>query len=513
MRFSAIFLLAEAVSTVVISSNTIVSANYPTADITVNLGVFYTIINPAGQFTGSLNIAGELFFVASGQISSPPGVLLQLSSFSNTGTIVFENLVKLNPVTINIKSNLFSNSGTMFMAADTSTFGGYSYSLGSAGTWQNTGTILVVGSSLASTPTLFVAASVAAENSGAICFRNASFFPGNMNVNSGGCINLGAGGSITISDGFLLDQTIYMSDTTSTVSVSVTANPCMFSIGGFTGSNKIIVFGTSPTVLARTSNLITALYVTVGGYTCSFSLLGYYPGNFGFLGSRLTYLGTVPTLNAPSTCSCPGSIPLSPNVVVTTTVFWTGSVTETATSTGATLATDLVLVQVPVPTTTVTTTVFNITGAITTTITGLTQNTVLVEEPSPTTTIITTVTSLTATTTTTVAGSSTVTVVVEVPIPVSTVTSTTGSSSATTTSSGGASNTVVSSVTTSSGSNTSGNIGSSGSVSTSTSTSTSTSSSGSSSSFSTVSSTSSRKSGADKSTASLVMLLLLLLGV
>lgn len=296
MRFSAILLLAEAVSAVVINSNTIVSADYPTADITVNLGVFYTIINPVGQFTGSLNIAGELFFVAAGLTYAGQGFLFQLGSLSNTGTTVFNNLANSKPIAIAVNSALFLNSGFMFMVADTSAPGTHAYSIGSTGNWQNSGTIVVSGSSTVVQSTFVVAASPFAENSGAICLNNAVFYPGLVNVNGGGCINVGAGGQLNIDDGSLFTQTIYMSDRTSVVSITPTSNACKFSIGGFTGTNSIYIQGNNPVVFVQPYNFATVLTVSTSSLSCTFSLLGVYQGPFTIRGSSLIFWGIPPHL-------------------------------------------------------------------------------------------------------------------------------------------------------------------------------------------------------------------------
>ncbi|KAM9887534.1 hypothetical protein OXX79_013561, partial [Metschnikowia pulcherrima] len=326
---TAITYLLSVVSAVTITQNTVEvsTINLSLGDLTINSGVYYSIVNNAlTALVGTVDNRGGFYVSSANGLAA--SVVMTGASFSNAGTLAFNSLTASVLSTYDIATiGAFSNTGNMYMGVSSATLVGTPFTVTSVSSWSNSG-MMVFRRASGSAGSLVIEQVVGSgglssiTNSGSICLYNVDWTQ-TTNIVGSGCITVGSGSELNLqiavgSVAFSVSttQTIYLSSSDSALNVvglstGLGSYPT-YKVAGFGGGNTINInlyftsysYSSSTGILTLSSLFLFGIDFNIGkGYKSSlFSTVS------ALTGRSITYSGSAPN-SAPAVCSCVYSFP------------------------------------------------------------------------------------------------------------------------------------------------------------------------------------------------------------
>ncbi|CAN3484228.1 hypothetical protein DICA0_F10770 [Diutina catenulata] len=357
LALQAIIAIAVA-QTVTQNTVTIGTINLSIGDITINPGVYWSIVNNAlSAFTGSLNVgAGSAFYITSTSnlIALTVSLAGVLNSITNNGIISFNSALSLTAPTYSLIGLSFRNNGQMYLGGDGSV-GIPIFSL-TAANWDNEGLISFYQKTMSKGVVHLGGGGpvLPMTNNGDICFYN-TVFEQTTTIKGTGCLHVIGSSLMNLSQTLISvaqSQTIIFapgstgSILTSPLALSNTYTVRGFGQGmtignsltitGFTYSNNIL------TIKLDLLGLVTQKFDIGPGYTSSrFSITSKIFPNVGSpFNNAIVYNAAVPAgaASAANCKACTSTIdaPTTPLPSSSSTSSFSGTeYTTTWTTTGA----------------------------------------------------------------------------------------------------------------------------------------------------------------------------------
>ncbi|OBA21773.1 hypothetical protein METBIDRAFT_24535, partial [Metschnikowia bicuspidata var. bicuspidata NRRL YB-4993] len=317
-------------------------------DLTINAGVYYSIVNSAlVTLAGSVTNAGGFYVTSANGLAA--SVVMTGSSFVNSGTCAFNSLSATVLSTYDIATlGSFLNTGDMYFGISGATIVGTPFIVTSVTSWSNDG--MMVFRRASGDSALLVIEQVVGSgglstilNDGSICLYNTYWLQTTSIVGSG-CITVGSGSEmqLQLSVGTLLfsvaeSQTIYLASSDSVLSIlglSLSLLPDnTITVAGFGNGNKIeldilflsYTYSSTTGILRLTLAILLSVEIYIGpGYN---SL--YFSTASTLLSKSISYSRSPPNA-APAICACSYNFP-----EVTTTALSSSTSTTSVNSDGS----------------------------------------------------------------------------------------------------------------------------------------------------------------------------------
>ncbi|EAZ63274.2 hyphally regulated cell wall protein, partial [Scheffersomyces stipitis CBS 6054] len=316
-------------------------------DITVDAGVYYSIINNAlSAIVGNLDVEGSFYITSTSDLIALTVTLDGvINSIVNNGLVSFNSAESLTAPTYQLAGISFENNGEFYLGGDGSV--GVPIMAITSLTFNNNG-LMVFYQNQRSTGVVTLGAPAATiHNNGQICLYN-EIYQQTTAVDGTGCITAQADSSVFISNAlvpFAQTQTIYLESDTASVRATAISTPQTFTVANF-GNGNIIGLdiplvtlpglssysydATSGILTLRGAGLLSQKFDIGTGYDTTLFSITTDPG-LGLVSVPLgavTYSGPPPTPGQPDACQAckplpptatPGAEPTEYTTTFTTT--------------------------------------------------------------------------------------------------------------------------------------------------------------------------------------------------